>query len=149
MHRSVWLLAAVVAVAGVCLAAPALAGDNGAQKADFRALDAPASCVLPPNFGRPDNSSAIINRNPAGTEVTAEVQLKDALPNTIYTVDVFMNGCEFATLGFSVITNNQGNRNEQLKVDIGGEIINDVVVVVSTGDGTPDFKQTPMVTFGP
>jgi len=149
MHRSVWLLAAVVAVAGVCSAAPALAADNGAQKVDFRDLDAAPGCVLPPNFGRPDHSSAIINRNPAGTEVSVEVQLKDALPNTIYSVDVFMNGCEFATLAAPVTTNNQGNRNEQLKDNVGGEIITDVVVVVRTSDGTPDFKQTPMVTFGP
>jgi len=149
MQRSVWLLAAVVAVAGVCLAAPALAGDNGAQKVDFRAVDATGPCVLPPIFGTPDHSSAIINRNPAGTEISVQVQLRDALPQSTYNVEIFMNGCRFASfLGLSVTTNRQGNGNGQFK-GAAPEIINDVVVTARTLHRTLDFKQTPMVTFGP
>ena len=134
------------------LVAPGLAGDNGVQKVDFRAVDGIAPCALPP-FGRPDRSSAIINRNPAGTEVTVEVQLKDALPNAIYAVEIHINGCRSVfPLSMSVFTNNQGNGNKKFKVGGGfgaPGIINDVVVTAFTRHRTLDFKQTPMVTFGP
>jgi hypothetical protein len=112
------------------------------------ALVAPGLAI----FGRPDNSSAIINRNPAGTEVTVQVQLKDALPNQIYTVRIHINGCRSVfLLGMNVFTNQQGNGSKQFKVGGGfgaPGIINDVVVTAHTTRRTDDFKQTPMVTFG-
>jgi hypothetical protein len=144
-------LGVVTALVTAALVAPALAGDNGAQKVDFLDLDRPGPCVLPPGTGRPDKSSAIINRNPAGTEVSVQLQLKDALPNTTYTVGVWENGCQGADF-FPVRTNNQGNANDHLTGFIGGfppVPINDVVVTADARGGSPDSKQTPMVTFGP
>jgi hypothetical protein len=146
-------LGVVTALVTAALVAPALAGDDGAQRVDFLDLDSSGPCVLPPNTGRPDKSSAIINRNRAGTEIRVLVRLKDALPNTTYDVNVFENRCEFGALGFSVRTNDQGNANEQIEDRIGGfppVIINDVVVTARTfSPASPDFKQTPIVTFGP
>jgi hypothetical protein len=138
-------LGVVTALVTAALVGPALAGDDRAQKVDF--LDVPRSdCFAPPPNGTPDKSFAIINRNPAGNEVTAQVQLKDARPNTTYSVVIWVNGCSEADF-YSVTTNNQGNENRKLQGGVGpGGTTNDVIV---TADAGGDSKQTPRVTFGP
>ena len=146
------LLGVVAALVTAALVAPALAGDNGAQKVDFRGVDSLATCVISPNTGRDDKSSAIINWNPAGTEVRAQVQLKDALPNTTYTLFLSMNRCQINFVD-SVRTNNQGNGNEQIGANIGtfepGIIFDVSLQVIGGSGGATDRKQTPTVSFGP
>ena len=145
------LLGVVAALVTAALVAPALAGDNGAQKVDFRGVDSIASCDLP-TVTRDDKSSAIINWNPAGTEVRAQVQLKDALPNTTYTLFLSMNRCQINFVD-SVRTNNQGNGNEQIGANIGtfepGIIFDVSLQVIGGSGGATDRKQTPTVRFGP
>lgn len=137
-------LGVVTALVTAALVAPALAGDNRAQKVDF--LDVPSSsCFAPPATGTPDQSFAIINRNPAGNEVTVQVQLKDALPNTTYRVEIWVNGCDQVDF-YRVTTNNQGNENARLLGGVPGGTTNDVVL---TARAPGDSKQTPKVTFGP
>jgi RTX calcium-binding nonapeptide repeat (4 copies) len=121
------------------------------RKVEFLDLDRSGPCVLPPGTGRPGKSSAIINRNPAGTEVTVQLQLQDALPNTTYTVGVWENDCEFGDF-FPVTTNDQGNASGRLTGFIGGfppVPINDVSLTADARGPSSDSKQTPKVTFGP
>jgi hypothetical protein len=146
-------LGVVTALVTAALVAPALAGDNGAQKVDFRDLASGGPCDISPMDGRPDKSSAIFNRSPDGFEVRVTLQLQDALPNTTYRVNLWMNRCRSGVLGLPVRTNKQGNATEQIEARAGGDPelpVSDASVDVRTSPpASPDFKQTPTVSFGP
>jgi hypothetical protein len=146
-------LGVVMALVTAALVAPALAGDNGAQKVDFRDLASRGPCDLPANTGGDDKSSVIFNRSPDGFEVRVTLQLQDALPNTIYRVNLWMNRCSSGVLRLPVRTNKQGNATEQIEARAGGDpepMVSDASVEAFTEPpASPDFKQTPTVTFGP
>jgi hypothetical protein len=152
-HKRIFL-GVVAALVTAALVAPALAGDNGAQKVDLRDLASRGGCDLPDiPPGGDDKSSAIFNRSPDGFEVRVTLQLQDALPNTTYRVNLWMNRCTSGVLGIPVRTNNQGNRTEQIEGRPGGDpepMVSDASVEVLTEPpASPDIKQTPTVTFGP
>jgi hypothetical protein len=146
-------LGVVTALVTAALVAPALAGDNGAQKVDFRDLVSGGPCDISPMDGRPDKSSAIFNRSPDGFEVRVTLQLQDALPNTTYRVNLWMNRCSSGVLGLRVRTNKQGNATEQIEGRPGGDpepMVSDASVEAFTElPASPDIKQTPTVRFGP
>jgi hypothetical protein len=146
-------LGVVTALVTAALVAPALAGDNGAQKVDFRDLVSGGPCDISPMDGRPDKSSAIFNRSPDGFEVRVTLQLQDALPNTTYRVNLWMNRCRSGVLGLRVRTNKQGNATEQIEGRPGGDpepMVSDASVEAFTElPASPDIKQTPTVRFGP
>lgn len=129
--------------------APALAGDNGAHRVDFFSITPVRGCdLVQPGTGTPTNSFAVINRNPAGNVVTAQVHLKDAQPNTTYTVGIWENDCSGGDF-YQVRTNNQGSETRHLIGSISPETTISDVVLTARASGGADFKHTPKVTFGP
>jgi hypothetical protein len=142
MRRMGIVIGVVIAVVAG-LVSSALAGDNGAQKADFFSLALAQGCdLVQPGVGTPDRSSAVVNRNPAGNQVTAQVQLRDALPNTTYNIAVWVNNCSEGDF-FQVRTNNQGNENRQVRAIVTrGPTINDVILSASASGGSR-FQANP------
>ena len=87
MHRSVWLLAAVVAVTGVCLAAPALAGADTFSNPG--AITIPASGTLGPANPYP---STINVSDLVGTITDVNVTLNGLSHTSIFDVGVLLVG---------------------------------------------------------
>lgn len=132
-----YLAAATAALlAAAALAAPASA-DNGAQKVNFFELPIPG---CQGNFGgAPTESFAIIKRDGNDT-LSAEVSLKNARPDTTYTVELVQSGCSSFT-ATTLTTNDQGNGNAHVSAP---QVANDASVFIVSPN---DEEQTPEVFF--
>jgi len=123
--------------------APVLAGDNGAHRVDFFSITPVRGCdLVQPGTGTPTNSFAVINRNPAGNVVTAQVHLKDAQPNTTYTVGIWENDCSGGDF-YQVRTNNQGSETRHLIGSISPETTISDVVLTARASGRSRFQAHP------
>lgn len=143
-----FLVGVLAALATAALAASALA-ENGSQKITF--VDRPTyTCNgAQPGSGTPGKSFVIINRNGTGG-VSAEVSLKDAQPDTRYSVELWQSNCSQADF-YAVTTNSQGDANRH----IGSPPTSNqrFFVLVDPGPRAPvprgNFKQTPELIVGP
>jgi RTX calcium-binding nonapeptide repeat (4 copies) len=124
--------------------------DSGADKVNFLNIDGP-DFRCHGGTGTPDNSDsfAIIKRNGDGT-ISAQVQLKDAQPNTTYSVWLVERVADQCGADIvSMRTNNQGNASKHIESPPGENIDGASVFVDARPPGSRDLRQTPELTFGP
>jgi hypothetical protein len=117
VHKTRLAMAATLVIATMgFLAGPASAAGRGAQKQDLLA-NSFGSCTSGPAGGTPGVGFAVINQNGNGT-ITAEVSLKGATPNHVYTLEIVQtpSGASCGTGQATLTTNGQGNGNAHVSV---------------------------------
>jgi hypothetical protein len=108
------------------------------------------NCNDPRTIGTATGSSAVIKKN-ADNTVSAQVSLKNALPNAIYEVVLVQtpsgSNC-FLTAGI-IRTNTQGNGNERVSAPLTpGDTGAFVAVFGGDLSGSSDLQQTANQVFG-
>jgi hypothetical protein len=137
-------VATVMATAAT--AVPALAdSSNAAQKEPFFSIPS-GNCTIGATGGGATESFANIKQNGDGT-VSAEVKLKNAEPNTTYSVSLVQTPICSSSSNRTIQTNNQGNGNTHVTGPIDSGTTGAFVLVVGP-EGIPgDFQATSDYVF--
>lgn len=135
------LVTVITAALAACAVAVSASANNGAHKTSLNDNVSSASCDGAVD-GTPGESFAVIKRDSNGT-ASAQVELKHALPNTTYRVNLIQGGCSSQTAPF-VTTDVQGNAS----IHLSAPQTSNTASVLANSHGAPDSKQTPEVTLG-
>lgn len=135
------LTAVITATAATGAMAVSAMANNGAQPTPLNDNVSSFSCDGAVG-GTPGGSFAVI-KSGNGT-VSAQVELKHALPNTGYRVNLIQGGCSSQTAPF-VTTNGQGNAS----IHLSAPQTSNTASVLANSHGARDMKQTAEVNVGP
>ena len=126
---------------------PPPASSNAAQKEHFLHPTSAVSCQ-PGTAGTPTDSFAIIKN--ANNTVSAQVALKNAVPNVTYAVFLVQtptgSGC--ADIAGTIQTSGQGNGNVHVSAPLSGGATGAFVDVLAKFGGSSDFQETTNYAFG-
>ena len=143
------LVGIATVVAAGAVAAPALAASTNAAQKEPMLDNGDGLCSTGATSGIPTNGFAVIKANSDGT-ISAEVSLKDAVPNATYQIAVDQTpsgfGCGVFTAG-TLQTNDQGNGNTHVSVPIAPGST-DASIEAFTLSPCPDRQVTPDYVFG-
>ena len=146
MRKRLLLGIATLAAAGA--AVPALAASQNAAQTEQMFDEGVVNCESGMSGGTPTQGFAVIKLSPDGTVISAQVSLKDAVPNATYAVhiDQTPRGPCRASVG-TIQTNGQGNGNASVSAPLAPGTT-DAAVWANTLDFPIDTQGTPDYVFG-
>ena len=146
MRKRLLLGIATLAAAGA--AVPALAASQNAEQTEQMFDGGVVNCHSGMSGGTPTQGFAVIKLSPDGTVISAQVSLKDAVPNATYAVhiDQTPRGPCRASVG-TIQTNGQGNGNASVSAPLAPGTT-DAAVFANNLDFPIDTQGTPDYVFG-
>ena len=146
MRKRLLLGIATLAAAGA--AVPALAASQNAAQTEQMFDEGVVNCESGMSGGTPTQGFAVIKLSSDGTVISAEVSVKDAVPNATYAVhiDQTPRGPCRASVG-TIQTNGQGNGNASVSAPLAPGTT-DAAVWANTLDFPIDTQGTPDYVFG-
>ena len=146
MRKRLLLGIATLAAAGA--AVPALAASQNAAQTEQMFDEGVVNCESGMSGGTPTQGFAVIKLSPDGTVISAQVSLKDAVPNATYAVhiDQTPRGPCRASVG-TIQTNGQGNGNASVSAPLAPGTT-DAAVFANNLDFPIDTQGTPDYVFG-
>jgi len=146
MRKRLLLGIATLAAAGA--AVPALAASQNAAQTEQMFDEGVVNCESGMSGGTPTQGFAVIKLSPDGTVISAQVSLKDAVPNATYAVhiDQTPRGPCRASVG-TIQTNGQGNGNAYVSAPLAPGTT-DAAVFANNLDFPIDTQGTPDYVFG-
>jgi len=146
MRKRLLLGIATLAAAGA--AVPALAASQNAAQTEQMFDEGVVNCESGMSGGTPTQGFAVIKLSPDGTVISAQVSLKDAVPNATYAVhiDQTPRGPCRASVG-TIQTNGQGNGNASVSAPLAPGTT-DAAVWANTIGFPIDTQGTPDYVFG-
>ena len=147
MRKRLLLGIATLAAAGA--AVPALAASQNAAQTEQMFDEGVVNCESGMSGGTPTQGFAVIKLSPDGTVISAQVSLKDAVPNATYAVHIDQTpgglACR-ASVG-TIQTNGQGNGNASVSAPLAPGTT-DAAVFANNLDFPIDTQGTPDYVFG-